>query len=122
LLIAPESAVGATLQRHSSGAFITSLSAGIRPPTIDWLVVAIVIDAIKGMSFRRHPHICKKVSERSSPSLANGNATTSITIKSLVRRIITTTFHIQPNTVNACLGESMLLEVLGRPIPFPAAT
>ena len=86
----------------SADSSVVRLLSRCGPPTILSGVVAIVIDAVKGMfSARLTPHVSIKVFKY-IPSLTHGNTSTSIAFEPSVVRIVTSCLHVLPRLPLRC--------------------
>jgi hypothetical protein len=85
---------------------VSSLSIDISPSAIVWAVVLVSIDTIKRHSFGPLAHIGKKVFKY-LPSVTDFNSSCSVSIKSLVFGIITSTAHVLPRNPRWRQGHSM---------------
>ena len=69
-----------------------------RPAAIAWLIITVVVDAIKRESKRLFPHICEKVFKAISPSIAHSDAATCVAREAFVFRVVAASFHIRPRS------------------------
>lgn len=79
-----------------------------RPATVFWSVISIVVDAIDGVfGGRAWSHVGQKIQQRFFPTLANANATSTITPIVLARFFVASNFHVTPRDVVACPIETV---------------
>ena len=72
------------------------------PTSIAWFVIAIVIYAIKGKTFRRHiPNICVEI-RKCVPTFTNFYTSTSVVMVLIIFRIFASLNKKIPSSVNAC--------------------
>ena len=70
------------------------------PPDISRNIVSIIVDPLNAHSMWAFSNVHKKIFKRFHPSLANGNPSTSITMKAPIQWIIASGYHSTPNVVN----------------------
>lgn len=95
----------------SARTFIFSLFAPRGPSAIPWLIVALVIDSIKGQSWWKFAHIPEKVF-KFHPPLTNSNTPSTVVLPPFAIFIKTTIFHSFPSFIlkrfnSACLSMSL---------------
>lgn len=79
-------------------ALVSRLLRARRPSTIRRLVVAVVVDAIKGCSWRFWPHVVGKRLER-IPPLAYADAASTVVLPVWNIGISAPLFHVHPNLI-----------------------
>lgn len=76
---------------------IRGLFLGCRPSAITLFVVAVVVDALNGMSGRRpRTHIQVEGAERLAPFCANPNTSAAIAVKGMLLRVLASLDHVRP--------------------------
>jgi hypothetical protein len=68
------------------------------PAAIAWLVVAVVVDAIKGCAFRSRPHVGEEVF-KCAPTGAELDATASVILVRRVFLVCTSALHCAPRGI-----------------------
>lgn len=97
-------------------ALVSALLKACSPTAIPRLVVAVVIDAIKGVIWRRtRPHALGKYLGV-MPLRANQYSPPSVVLEGVVLRIVAPLHHQVPNIENVGAGKAM-----GPPVGIPAA-
>lgn len=99
---------------HESASFRVSLyRSAIRelfslggPSPISWLVIAVIVDAIKRFSGRLLFYIGPEVRER-MPSFANRDSSSSVPFKGCIIWIFASIYHRMPLPIQSTFGTSM---------------
>lgn len=79
-------------------AVIAALHKSGRPSAVRRLVVAIIVDAIKGHAVRTIAHVRKEVLERMPPTVADANTARAVSTEVAVPRVIATLEHAVPRS------------------------
>ncbi len=96
-----------TANRNNSGiTAITGIYQSRNPSTVFWLVIPIIVDAIKLKTFRAITHICKEISEARLPLFADFNSASAVIMEFIGIRIHAPLFHCGPSAVERVLGGS----------------
>jgi len=94
--------------QDSVRASIASLFRPCSPTTIRRLIAAIVIDSIERVLHgRTWADIRQEVIKRISPAFANGDAPTSVGIKSTIGSVKAPSFHVEPNPIFTGLAHAV---------------
>lgn len=101
---------------HLSGASnVVHLLSTRCPSTVRRLVVSVVVDALQGKPSRPRAHVLSESNEVLSPSLAHGNASPAVVLKSVIIWIKTSLFHRVPRGIKRML-RSAHIQIIGRDI------
>ena len=84
-------------------ALIGILSFSVRPAAITWVIVAGIVDAIQGLTFRLFSHILVEV-HKSLPAVADANAAPAVVFESSMVRVLAALFHGIPYPVFSTAG------------------
>ena len=91
--------------RRSTSIFALLFASG--PAAVFWAIVAIVVDAVDGQTFRFRPHVGVEVFKRFKPSGAYLNAApTPVFIVSIIR-VIAAFVHVAPSVVFRCMRHAV---------------
>lgn len=95
---------GMTVEGIEPGAaLVFALCSGSRPAAIRRFVMAVVVDTVDRMLWRRPwPHIREKIRERRAPAIAYTDATRTVALKVFSAREQTPCFHQSPDEIFWC--------------------
>lgn len=93
------------------GPFIKLLLRPCDPTAIFRRIRSIIVNAIKGMTFRSFPHVGEKGFKRISPLIANGYSATTIIRIFLAMRGVASAPHFDPACRGGRVGHSMLSNI-----------
>ena len=79
---------------------VVHLIDAVRPSTIAWFIVAVVVDAVNRVTFWAITHVCVKGS-KGLPLWTNGDSTPTINRVLVVVRVLASRFHVAPAVVGS---------------------
>lgn len=86
---------------------VSSLLSFRRPPTILWLIVAVIINAVNRKTFGARPHVGVEGGERISPSFTNCNSSVSIIFIGRIIGIFASLNHSYPHSILRSMGQAV---------------
>lgn len=78
---------------------VSALPGSCGPAAIIRAVVAIIVNAVKGVAYRPFPHVVSKALERFTPSLANPYPSPTVVPESGVRLAVAALLHVAPRLI-----------------------
>lgn len=88
------------VSEHSGGAPIPGLLGAGSPSAVARLIVAVIVDALDRVRWRRLPaHVGKEVRVIVQPAVTDGNTSASVPLKSAGRLVVAPANHIRPADV-----------------------
>jgi len=87
------------VSQEGVAALVFILLASRNPYAISGFVIPVIILSLDSESLWARPHVSKEVLERISPTLANGNPSTSVVFKILILRITAAILYVCPRFV-----------------------
>lgn len=98
------------------GALVAPLLFCGSPPTVGWLVIAVIVDPVNRVFVRRaRPHVVYKMPVAFEPSPANRNSAPAVIIPALMFRLSAAGDHVFPALI---FGTRIIVPVHGRLVRF----
>jgi hypothetical protein len=94
-------------RKNYVGSFVSQLLFARSPTAILWIIIAVIILSVQGMTFGAFSHISQEVFKGFQPSWTDLYSASAVVVIAFLIWIAAATFHVRPRTVGSVLKISV---------------